>query len=120
MQVGGDEDLPEGCVAVVARQGMDVLCHAAVRARATGALVVCCTDAALVDAFAADCCGEYARLTLNGNALEWRVTTRAESEASDGASDSETRSGGQPVRLKAMADAKKRCAALAATAAVLL
>ena len=45
LQVGGDEDVPQGCVAVLCAQSIDVLCHAALRARATGALVATCSDA---------------------------------------------------------------------------
>jgi hypothetical protein len=47
--VGGDEDVPRGCVALLCMQNIDVLCHAALRARATGAFLACCLDRSVLD-----------------------------------------------------------------------
>lgn len=70
VQVGGDEDLPQGCVAVLCRQQIDVLSHAALRARATGAFVACCSDGAALDAIAADCGGRWVQLRMHGDEVE--------------------------------------------------
>ncbi|KAK9830544.1 hypothetical protein WJX72_012386 [[Myrmecia] bisecta] len=43
--VGGEEEVPEGVVAVVTPDSPDVLCHAAVRARNAGVLFASCFDA---------------------------------------------------------------------------
>lgn len=69
-QVGGDEDLPRGCVALLCRQQIDVLSHAALRARATGAFVACCSDSAALDAIAAGFDGQRVRLCMNGDQVE--------------------------------------------------
>jgi hypothetical protein len=48
--VTGFEDIPEGTVAVITRDTVDVLSHVAIRARSQGALVACCSSAAGWDA----------------------------------------------------------------------
>jgi hypothetical protein len=67
LQVGGDEDIPRGCVAVLCRQSIDVLCHAALRARSTGALVATCSDAEQLRAMAEDFDGQRVQLRLDAS-----------------------------------------------------
>jgi hypothetical protein len=62
VQVGGDEDVPSGCVAVLCGQSIDVLCHAALRARSAGALVATCSDAEQLKGIAEEFDGHVVQL----------------------------------------------------------
>jgi hypothetical protein len=44
--VTGFEDIPDGTVAVITRDSVDVLSHVAIRARSQGAMVACCSSSA--------------------------------------------------------------------------
>lgn len=66
VQVGGDEDLPQGAVALLCMQNIDVLCHAALRARATGAFLACCLDKDILFDLNDSFSGQQVSLTMNG------------------------------------------------------
>jgi len=43
-QMGGEEEVPQGVVALITASNTDVLCHAAIRARNTGVILATCHD----------------------------------------------------------------------------
>lgn len=54
---------------MLCRQQIDVLSHAALRARATGAFVACCSDAEPLDAIARDFNGQQVQLRMDGDTV---------------------------------------------------
>ena len=66
VQVGGDEDLPKGAVALLCMQNIDVLCHAALRARATGAFLACCLDKDILSSLSGSLSGQQVSVTMDG------------------------------------------------------
>lgn len=66
VQVGGEEDLPKGAVGLLCMQNIDVLCHAALRARATGAFLACCLDKDILSDLNSSLCGQQVCLTMDG------------------------------------------------------
>ncbi|CAL8469831.1 g9373 [Coccomyxa elongata] len=90
--VGGDEDIPDGCAAVITPDTLDVLCHAAVRARNSSVLLAsCCQPQAL--AGLRSLAGRHISLTVAQDEVRWEEaagpsgqvpasTNRAEGNAS--------------------------------------
>lgn len=105
-QVGGDEDIPEGVVAVLSKTDMDVLCHAAVRARATGALLACCTDSELLDPLY-KFVGTYVKVQLENGNVTWGPSGAASVDTTQAASKQEARLSLLPRR-----DKLERCASV--------
>jgi len=64
-RVGGGEELPEGCVALLTPSSVDVLSHAAVRARNLRATFASCHDPALLDGLRA-LAGRQVEVKLGG------------------------------------------------------
>ena len=81
MQLGGDEDAPQGCSALLCRQPIDVLCHSALRAREAGVFVATSSDAAELDALVAAFAGTQVLVTME----QGRVVCAAAAMAAAGA-----------------------------------
>jgi hypothetical protein len=64
--MGGDEDIPSGCVALLCMQSIDVLCHAALRARSTGAFVASCSDSIQLATMLDEYEGKWVTLRMDG------------------------------------------------------
>lgn len=78
VQVGGDEDLPQGAVALLCMQNIDVLCHAALRARATGAFLACCLDSDMLTDLSSRLSGQQVSLSMDGQDVVMSASDSAE------------------------------------------
>ena len=90
---------PRGCVAVLCKQSLDVLCHAALRARATGAFVASCSDTAVTDKLAAEHDGAWVSMAWDGAQVVCKEA-KADSGKASGASTASAAQNGSAARSR--------------------
>ena len=78
-------------MAVLCKQSIDALCHAALRARATGAFVANCADAAALDDIVARLAGQMVVVTVHGTDVAVAACDGSKLDSEGGSSGSQHR-----------------------------
>ncbi|BDA43844.1 Alpha-glucan water dikinase, chloroplastic at C-terminar half [Coccomyxa sp. Obi] len=96
--VGGDEDIPDGCVAVITPDTLDVLCHAAVRARNCSVLLASCSQPQALDGLRS-LAGRHITLTIAQDEVRWEESAGPSEQAQASSSRAEGNAAAADIKL---------------------